>query len=47
MAMEKKPLVSKKTAPATKGNSSKKGDTSRPAASKVISARSVAGNAKF
>jgi len=47
MAMEKKSLVSKRTAPATKGNSGKKADASKPAASKVVSARSVAGNAKF
>ena len=38
MAMEKKSLVTKKTAPATKGNS-KKIDTSKPAASKVVAAR--------
>jgi hypothetical protein len=47
MAMEKKSLVSKKTAPATKGKSSKKLDTSKPAASKVVSARSVAGKSQF
>ena len=39
MAMEKKSLVSKKTAPVTKGNSSKKVDTSKPAASKVVAAK--------
>jgi hypothetical protein len=44
MAMEKKSLVSKKTAPATKG---KKVDTSKPAASRVVSARSVVGKSKF
>jgi len=38
MAIEKKSLVSKKTAPATKGNS-KKIDTSKPAASKVVAAK--------
>jgi hypothetical protein len=47
MATEKKSLVSKKTAPATKGKSSKKVDTSKPAASKVVSARSVAGKGEF
>jgi hypothetical protein len=45
MATEKKSLVSKKTAPATKGKSNKKVDTS--AASKVVSARSVAGKGEF
>ena len=40
MAMEKKSLVSKKTAPATKSNSTKKVDTSKPAASKVVAAKS-------
>ena len=40
MAMEKKSLVSKKTAPATKGNS-KKIDTSKPAASKVVAASHI------
>jgi hypothetical protein len=45
--MKKKSLVSKKTAPATKGNSSKKVDTSKPAASKVVSPRSVVGKSKF
>jgi hypothetical protein len=39
MAMEKKSLVSKKNAPATKSNSTKKVDTSKPAASKVVAAR--------
>jgi hypothetical protein len=38
MAMEKKSLVSKKTAPASKGNS-KKFDTSKPVASKVVAAK--------
>jgi hypothetical protein len=47
MAMEKKSLVSKKTALATKGNSRKKADTSKPAASKVVSARTVVGKGKF
>ena len=43
MAMEKKSLVSKKTAPATKSNSTKsKIDTSKPAASKVVAASPVA-----
>jgi hypothetical protein len=36
--MEKKSLTSKKTAPSTK-NSSKKVDTSKPAASKVVAAK--------
>ena len=45
--MEKKSLVSKKTAPASKGKSSKKTDTSKPAASKVVSARSVVGKSPF
>lgn len=39
MAMEKKSLVSKKTAPATKSKSTKKVDTSKPAASKVVAAK--------
>jgi hypothetical protein len=40
MAMEKKSLVGKKTAPATKSKSTKsKLDTSKPAASKLIAAR--------
>jgi hypothetical protein len=40
MAMEKKSLVSKKTAPATKSNTAKsKLDTSKPAAGKVVAAR--------
>jgi hypothetical protein len=44
MAMEKKSLVSKKNAPATKSNSSKsKVDTSKPAASKVVAASSFVG----
>jgi hypothetical protein len=47
MAVEKKSLVSKPTAPATKGNSGKKADTRKPAASKVVSARSVIGKGKF
>jgi hypothetical protein len=47
MATEKKPLVRNKTAPATKGNSSKKVDTRKPAASKVVSARSVIGKSIF
>lgn len=47
MAMKKKSLVSKKTAPATKRNSSKKADTTKPAASKVVSARSMAGKSIF
>jgi hypothetical protein len=39
MAMEKKSLVSKKTATPTKGKSTKsKIDTSKPAASKLIAA---------
>jgi hypothetical protein len=39
MAMEKKSLVNKKTAPATKSNSTRsKVDTSKPAASKVVAA---------
>ncbi len=38
--MEKKSLVGKKTAPATKSNSAKsKVDTKKPAASKVVAAR--------
>jgi hypothetical protein len=37
--MEKKSLVSKKTAPSTKSNSTKKVDTRKPAASKVVAAR--------
>jgi len=42
MAMEKKSLASKKTAPATKGNTAKsKLDTSKPAASKVVAARNI------
>jgi hypothetical protein len=45
--MARKSPVSKKTAPAAKGNSSKKVDTSKPAASKVVSARSVVGKTKF
>jgi hypothetical protein len=39
MAIEKKSLVGKKTAPATKSNSTKKFDTSKPAASKVVAAK--------
>ena len=41
MAMEKKSLVGKKTAPATKSNKAKV-DTSKPAASKVVAAKQVA-----
>jgi hypothetical protein len=42
MAMEKKLLASKKTAPATKSNTAKsKVDTSKPSAGKVVAARSV------
>ena len=37
--MEKKSLVSKKTAPSTKSNSTKKVDTSKPTASKVVAAK--------
>jgi hypothetical protein len=40
MAMEKKSLVSKKNAPAAKSKSTKKVDTGKPAASKVVAARS-------
>ena len=43
MAMEKKSLVGKKNAPATKSNSTKKVDTSKPAASKVVAARNFGG----
>ncbi len=44
MAMEKKSLISKKPAPATKSNSTKsKVDTSKPAASKVVAARASVG----
>ena len=39
MAMEKKSLVSKKTAPASKGNTKSKIDTSKPTASKVVAAK--------
>jgi len=39
MAMEKKSLVSKKTAPVSKNSSKSKIDTSKPAASKVVAAR--------
>ncbi len=39
MAMEKKTLNSKKTAPATKSNTTKKVDTSKPSASKVVAPR--------
>jgi hypothetical protein len=47
MAMEKKSLVNKKTAPATKSNSTKsKVDTSKPAASKVVAARSGPGKGR-
>jgi hypothetical protein len=38
MAMEKKSLVSKKTAPVSKSNSAKKIDTGKPTASKVVAA---------
>jgi hypothetical protein len=38
MAMEKKSLVGKKNAAPTKGKSTKKVDTSKPAASKVVAA---------
>jgi hypothetical protein len=41
MVMEKKSLVSKKTAPATKSKSTKKVDTTKPSASKVVAARAV------
>ena len=41
MAMEKKSLVGKKTAPATKSKSTKKVDTGKPAASKVVAARGL------
>jgi hypothetical protein len=47
MAMEKKSLVNKKTAPATKNNSTKsKVDTSKPAASKVVAARGGVGKGR-
>jgi hypothetical protein len=47
MAMEKKSLVSKKTAPVSKGNSTKsKIDTSKPAASKVVAARGGPGHGR-
>jgi hypothetical protein len=39
MAIEKKTLNSKKTAPATKSNTTKKVDTSKPETSKVVAAR--------
>ena len=39
MAMEKKSLVGKTTAPVTKSNSTKKVDTSKPVASKVVAAK--------
>ena len=42
MAMEKKSLTGKKTAPASK-TTSKKFDTSKPVASKVVAARSTGG----
>jgi hypothetical protein len=42
MAIEKKSLAGKKTAPASKGNS-KKFDNSKPVASKVVAARSTGG----
>lgn len=42
MAMEKKSLVSKKASTATKGKTTKsKVDTSKPAASKVVSAKPI------
>lgn len=41
MAMEKKSLGGKKTAPVTKSKSTKKVDTSKPAASKVVAARNL------
>jgi hypothetical protein len=41
MAIEKKSLAGKKTAPAAKGT--KKFDTSKPVASKVVAARSTGG----
>jgi hypothetical protein len=44
MAMEKKSLVSKKTAPASKSKSTKsKVDTGKPAASKVVAASGYGG----
>ena len=43
MAMEKKSLVSKKTATPTKSKSTKSVDTSKPAASKVVAAKSNGG----
>jgi hypothetical protein len=47
MVMEKKSIVSKKTAPASKGNSKKsKIDTSKPAASKVVAARGGVGHGR-
>ena len=39
MAFEKKSLVSKKAAPATKSKSTEKVDTTRPVANKVIAAK--------
>lgn len=39
MAMEKKSLVGKKTAPVSKSKTAKKLDTTKPAASKVVAAR--------
>ena len=44
MAMEKKSLVSKTAASASKTNSTKKFDNSKPTASKVVAARKI-GNA--
>ena len=41
MAIEKKSLAGKKTAPATKHSSKSKVDTSKPTASKVVAARKV------
>ncbi len=47
MAMEKKALVSKKTAPVRKGNSTKsKIETSKPAAGKVVAARGGIGHGR-
>jgi hypothetical protein len=44
MAMEKKSLVSKKSSAATKGKTTKsKVDTSKPASSKVVAARTYVG----
>jgi len=43
MAIEKKSLAGKKTAPVTKGKTTKKVDTAKPAASKVVAAMSFGG----